>query len=154
MNANYMEGITYQGTEKVFRAGAIPYTVTNGVVRMMFMKPSDLTYSEDVFQLAKGRVEEGESFEEAAIREAEEELGLLSSNIELIYELGLFMGRTTVYLMKVIDEDLFVDPDKETSATCWMTPEEFDKIGRELHRHVVKAAWYRIQSLEKHNTPD
>lgn len=136
----------------IYRAGTIPYVVENGEVLMMFMKPSNPEYGGDTFQIAKGRVEDGEDNKTAALREAKEELGLFIGNISLTEELGQFMGRTAVYVAKVKDRTLFGEPSFETSEVAWMTMEQFDQIGRDLHRPVVKAAYRKIAMLENLRT--
>ena len=65
----------------VFRAGTIPYVIEGGVVKMMFMRPSGPMYGGDRFQIAKGKVEDGECTMDAALREAKEELGLFIGNV-------------------------------------------------------------------------
>ena len=140
----------YQNPKPVYRAGMIPYIIENGQLYMMFMKPSDTEFGGDAFQLAKGKVEDDdESTEFAAIREAKEELGLFVGNVIKTEELGTFMGRTTVYLAKVRSRDMFGEPGFETSEVAWLTLEQFDSIGRELHRPVVRAAVRRIMYMEE-----
>lgn len=133
----------------VFRAGTIPYIVENGQVLMMFMKPSNPDYGGDTFQIAKGKVEDGEEVKTAALREAKEELGLFIGNVILTEELGVFMGRTSVYVAKVKNRDMFGEPSFETSEVAWMTVEQFCETGRDLHRPVVKAAYRKIVALEQ-----
>lgn len=135
--------------KKVYRAGTIPYVVENGEIKMMFMRPSDSEYGGDKFQLAKGKVEYDESTMDAALREAKEELGLLVGNIIRAEEVGVFMGRTTVYVAKVKDRVMFGEPSFETDETAWMTVKEFLEIGRELHHHVVQAAYDTIIDIER-----
>lgn len=132
----------------VFRAGTIPYIVEDGEVKMLFMQPSNPEFGGDAFQLAKGRVEDGEDTKLAAIREAKEELGLFIGNVSLVEELGTFMGRTTIYVAKVKEKDLFGEPDFETEATRWMTLDEFLSDGRDLHKPVVQAAARLIDKIE------
>lgn len=132
----------------VFRAGTIPYYIENGVVQMMFMRPSNPEFGGDEFQLAKGRVEENESTRDAALREAKEELGLFLGNVSAVEEVGLFMGRTTVYVAKVIDKEMFGEPSFETDGVAWMTLEEFERSGRPLHRPVVRSAYHKIMMME------
>lgn len=134
----------------VYRAGMIPYYVNeSGDIEMLFMRPTEHEYSGFVYQIAKGRVEdEDTSFEEAALREAREELGVLKSNIMLIDEVGTFMGRTTVFVAKVNDKDLFGVPSFETESVSWMTLPKFLQEGRELHRPVISAAYRHIKRLE------
>lgn len=135
-------------TKKVYRAGVIPYIVEDQQVKMMFMKPSDAEWGGTEFQLGKGKVEEGETTKEAALREAGEELGLFKSNIIHFEELGTFLGRTTVFIAKVKDKEFFGQPNFEVDKTAWMTYEEFMESGRELHQGFVEEAYKRIVELE------
>lgn len=136
---------------KVFRAGLIPYIVEEGVIKMMFMKPTPevAEWSTDTFQIAKGKIENGETAMAAAIREAHEELGLFRGNVVLTEEVGLFMGRTTVFVSKVIDKDMFGLPSDETSDVTWMTEDEFMADGRDLHKPVIQAACRTIRRIEE-----
>lgn len=133
----------------VYRAGTIPYIVEDGEIKMMFMRPSNTEYGGDEFQCAKGRVEDGESTKDAALREAKEELGLFLGNVSVVKEIGTFLGRTTVYIAKVNDKSLFGEPSFETDAVAWMTLSEFMETGRELHRPMVKECHDEICKLEK-----
>ena len=133
----------------IYRAGVIPYFIEDDEIQMLFMKPSDAKYGGDVFQLAKGKFEEGETAEEAGLREANEELGLFKGNIVQLTELGEFMGRTTVFIAKIKDKDMFGEPHFETEETKWLTAKEFQKIGRDLHKPIIKAAIRKIKTLEK-----
>jgi len=132
----------------VYRAGLIPYIVENGIVRMMFMRPSDPDFGGDFFQIAKGKVEDGESSQDAAIREAQEEIGLFRGNVLLTEEVGTFMGRTTVFVSKIKDGSMFGEPSFETAETTWLSLEEFLEFGRDLHKPVVQAAHRTILKLE------
>lgn len=140
--------MTYE-KKLVHRAGTIPYVIENGEVSMMFMRPSNPEYGGDAFQIAKGRVEDGEDTKTAALREAKEELGLFLGNVSLVEEIGLFMGRTTVYVAKIRNREMFGEPSFETSEVTWMTMEQFEQSGRDLHKPVVKAAYRRILTLEE-----
>jgi 8-oxo-dGTP pyrophosphatase MutT (NUDIX family) len=135
-------------SEKIYRAGVIPYQVTDGKIEMMFMKPSDPKYGGKEFQIAKGRYEDGETAYNAALREASEELGLWHGNITETHDLGTFMGRTSIYLTKIRDRGMFGDPCFETGEVAWLTPEEFEAIGRDLHKPVIKAAVRLIKEKE------
>lgn len=135
---------------KVWRAGLIPYIIEDGVIKMMFMKPMPdvAEWSTDTFQIAKGKIENGESAMAAAIREAHEELGLFRGNVVLTEEVGVFMGRTTVFVSKVIDKDMFGLPSDETSDVTWMSEDEFMADGRDLHKPVIQAACRAIRRIE------
>jgi 8-oxo-dGTP pyrophosphatase MutT (NUDIX family) len=137
--------------KKVHRAGLVPYIIEDGEIKMMFMKPAPevAEWSTDAFQLAKGKIEDGEDTMAAAIREAHEELGLFRGNIIKTEEVGVFMGRTTVFVSKVKDKDMFGLPSDETSEVAWMTRDEFLDEGRELHKPVIEACIRKICSIEK-----
>lgn len=137
-------------TRKVHRAGLIPYIVEDGEIKLMFMKPTleVAEWSGDAFQIAKGKIEDGETAVGAAIREAHEELGLFRGNVVLTEEVGIFMGRTTVFISKVKNKDMFGLPSDETSDTTWMTEAEFLEYGRDLHKPVVQACVRLIRKVE------
>ena len=134
--------------KKVYRAGVIPYIITEDEIEMLFMMPNDPSnkYGGETFQIAKGKIEEGESDEEAAFREANEELGLFKGNITAHHDLGTFLGRTHVYVAEIKSKDMFGDPHFETKQTKWMTLAEFNEDGRDIHKPVIKAAVRLIQS--------
>ena len=120
------------------RAGFIPYYKVDDVIYMMFMKPSDSKYGGSDFQLAKGHVDHGEDAQTAAMREANEELGLLSRNVKSIHLLGRFMGYTDIFYGEIKDKNDFISTTYETGETAWMTQDDFASTGRTLHRHVVE----------------
>ena len=133
----------------VYRAGTIPYIVENGQIYMLFMRPSDSEYGGFTYQLAKGKVEEEDSTHlEAALREAKEEVGLFIGNVIRTEEVGTFMGRTSVFVTKVKNKDMFGEPSFETESVKWMTPEQFNMDGRDLHKPVVAASVRKIKKLE------
>lgn len=136
-------------SKKVNRAGVIPYIIEKGEIKMMFMKPSASKFGGDCFQIAKGKQEKDETAKEAALREASEEIGLFEGNILELYDLGTFMGRTSIYVAKMKDKKMFGDPNFETSEVKWMTAEKFDEIGRDLHKPIIKAALRLIVDKEE-----
>lgn len=132
----------------IYRAAVIPYFIEDGTIKMMFMVPSDTTYGGSAPQIAKGRIEEGESAEETARREGYEELGLKEDNILSFDELGVFLGRTTFYVAKIRNEFDFDVPHFETKETRWMTLDEFAVEGRDIHQSVVNTAVNLIELSE------
>jgi 8-oxo-dGTP pyrophosphatase MutT (NUDIX family) len=125
---------------KLYRAGLLPYVIEDGVVKFLFMKPADSRYGGDQFQIAKGKVEEGETSEQAALREASEELGLVVSNVGRPVFLGEFLGRTSFYVAPVADKRQFMEPHFETGETAWLTVSEYQNVGRLLHLPIVQDA--------------
>ncbi len=137
------------GKEKIYRAGVIPYYIKDDEIQMLFMQPSNSAFGGEKFQVSKGKREKNESDKEAAFREAGEELGLFKGNVVNDHDLGNFLGRTRVYVAKIKDPKMFGDPQFETGAVKWMSPDEFDDTGRSLHRAIVKAAARWIKETEK-----
>lgn len=139
---------------KIYRAGMIIYHIPSDdpEIKILFMVPSDPTHGTKYPQIPKGKVEENETSKEAAIREAKEEVGLFPPNIEgNINLLGRFLGRTDIFIAKVKDPKLFGDFHFETKRTVWLTPEEFQQQGRDLHKPIIKAAVRYIYSIMKNN---
>ena len=136
--------------EKVYRAGVIPFYVNPcGKIEMNFMIPSDTEYGGSDPQFCKGKVEKGENEEDAAIREAVEELGLRESNVEWFSYLGIYLGRTYIYICEIKDKDAFDEPHYETAETMWLSLEEFEKTGRDLHKPVIREAYSEFVEIKK-----
>lgn len=104
---------------------------------MLFMQPSNPRYGGDKFQIAKGKIEINETPLQAAHREVMEELGIIQDDFKSIDYLGLYMGRTHLYIAEVKDEHAQIECCDETGATKWMTLEEFMRCGRALHASIV-----------------
>lgn len=135
----------------IYRAGMILYHITDGVPEMLFMRPSNPKYGGDDFQCCKGKIDDGETSLEAAIREAQEEVGLFVPNIDgEIRPLGRFLGRTDFFVARVKDKTAFGEPltPEEVDETRWMTLDQFITSGRKLHVPVVKAAKRLIDKVE------
>ena len=117
----------------------IPYIITDGVVEMMFMKPSDPKFGGPDWQIAKGGVDEGETSQEAAIREAKEELGLFIGNIvdDKVEKLMAWSG-IEFFCCEVESKYMFGEPHYETGAVTWMTSDEFKQTGRLFQQPVVE----------------
>jgi len=140
--------------DKVHRAGMILYYIseTDQQINMLFQKPSNPKYSGPTYQLCKGKIEKGESALDGALREAQEEVGLFKPNIVgSPYNLGIFLGRTTVFVAEISDPTMFGESDDEVEATRWMTNSEFQVEGRPLHKPIIKAAhrWISEQNIDK-----
>jgi len=130
------------------KAGVIPYFIgADGRPTMMFMTPSNAAYGGNRPQIAKGGVEPGEDLQEAALREAEEELGLIASNVTTVKKLSTqtITGlddtySLTVFVVQVKNSRAFNKPHYETGATHWLTAEEFAIKGRQNQLGLVRQA--------------
>ena len=126
------------------KAGLIPYYFDEGInkFKYLMMISSDARYGGDKPMVSKGGVDSGETFEQAAIREAEEELGLVQGNMKSGTFLPLTMKRfpnynLALYTCEINDVSNFVKPCYETEYTQWMTADEFFENGRKDHREFV-----------------
>jgi 8-oxo-dGTP pyrophosphatase MutT (NUDIX family) len=126
--------------KRVPRAGLIPYIIEDNIVKMMLMKPSNPKYGGNQFQIAKGKVDEGEISIDAATREANEELGLTKENCGEVLLLGTYMRYTDVYFTRVNSSapSHFIDTTYETGETIWYTFDEFYKNGRSIHIPIIR----------------
>ena len=98
----------------------------------------------DDWTLPKGKLDPGEAFEDAALREVEEETGQRCSlGRELPstrYEVG---GRPKLvrYWLMTPEGDTAFEPNDETDDVRWVTPEEaFALLTHDRDRDVVRAA--------------
>jgi 8-oxo-dGTP pyrophosphatase MutT (NUDIX family) len=141
----------FEVTQPKAKAGIIPWIEENGIIQMMFMIPSDPHYGGPNPQIAKGGVDMGEDTKTAAIREGNEELGLLESNIDEVTFIttekitGLDETYTiTIYAAKVKDKKNFTSPHFETGKTMWLTNKEFQKVGRKIHKGFVSQTFTKL----------
>lgn len=127
------------------KAGLVPfYKNKDGELIVMLMISSDANFGGPKPMISKGGVEAGESLIRAAIREAEEELGLVPTN--LIVNTMVFLGKTKhirpinpiiarklkispktteivvldVYGCQIKDRKNFVTPGFETKRAFWI----------------------------------
>jgi 8-oxo-dGTP pyrophosphatase MutT (NUDIX family) len=139
------------------KAGFLPYVMEDGEAVFLFMIPSDTRYGGDRPSIAKGRIEHEESTEDAALREAEEELGLKTSNLkpetvklawkgmltglDETYEISVFMG-------EVNDKEDFGKPHFETGSVHWLTAKQFTTEGRKSQVKIINAAASLLKSTK------
>ena len=117
------------------KAGIIPsYKESDGNLSILLMKPSDSAYGGDKYQIAKGCIDKGESVKEAALREGEEELGLIRDNISGLFYIGFDMIKEYelhAYVATVLDKKLFNKPHYETDSTKWFTKDNLNMLREE-----------------------
>ena len=134
------------------KAGVIPYYFNEqGNLMMMFMTPSNPAYGGNLYQIAKGRVDQGEQVQQAAFREGEEELGLNADNIANMLHVasGVIKGDDDTYILSVFaaevkDPKAFGKPHYETGKRAWMTAKAFETKGRQNHLALVQRAMQKI----------
>lgn len=133
--------------EKRARAGLIPYLKDeSGNFLYLMMVSSNPKLGGPRPMISKGKIEEDEDAFGCAVREAEEELGLIAYNLAetpfmLAHErVELRSGAydLTVYAARISDRWHFDKWCSETEYTVWMTCEEFLKDGRRDHQKYVK----------------
>jgi len=81
----------------------------------------------DDWSLPKGKLEPGESWEQAALREIEEETGLrcrLEQELETMHYQVDGRPKTVRWWRMAVLEDLGSDPDDEVDGLRWLTPGE------------------------------
>lgn len=131
------------------KAGLLPYRYRDDEIEYLFMKSSDAQYGGPLPQVSKGVVEPGETFLEAALREAEEELGLkkrfiVTDTLSLIWEETFHVGKdkvhTKYWMCQIKDDTELVEPHYETESVHFMTAADFMSNGRRVHHSIVKKA--------------
>ncbi len=142
------------------KAGAIVYFKSEEATEILLMIPSNADFGGTKLQISKGNVDEGENTEEAAIREAEEEIGLKKSNIKKIkkYLTVQIQGYTekyemVLYLIEVTDKNDFGNPHFETKETAWITKNEISKT-RQSQSDIITKAFNAIEKMNEFLSPD
>ena len=129
------------------KAAAYGGVVIDGDERVLLREPRG-HYDNYVWTFPKGRPNDGESPEAAALREVQEEAGVRAEIVKRIP--GSFEGGTTeniYFLMRPLAETGKFD--KETAAVRWATREEAEELiqqttnkkGRERDLRVLEAAF-------------
>jgi 8-oxo-dGTP diphosphatase len=97
----------------------------------------------DDWSLPKGKLEPGESWEQAALREIEEETGLRCRlDEELTTTRYEVRGRpkTVRWWRMTVLEDLGTDPDEEVDGLRWLTPgEAIVSLSYEADKQLVRS---------------
>lgn len=153
-----MHNTDEHGYEKRARAGMIPYMRgEDGTLEYLMMVSSDPKFGGPRPMISKGKIEDGEGTLEAAIREAEEELGLKRRNMKMMTINGIAAERVTLhsgtydltlYSCEIIDRYDFDKWCDETEYTVWMTLEEFREDGRKDHIKYVEMLENSVKALE------
>lgn len=126
------------------RGGLIPYRIQGETVYICLMKPSNVEFGGDCFQLAKGHRENGESDKECAIREAIEELGLKPSMIGEIFHVN-DVKKISWWAAEYNTFDL--DPHSpESRCVQWFTLSEAFSVIRDWQRGILVKFIHKLRS--------
>jgi len=142
------------------RAGVYPlYRGNDGTIYVYMMVPSNPKFGGALPQMGKGGIDDGETPEQAAMREGHEELGLLAKNVKKISLLttSTIRGKQdtyhmTVFVAEVFGKDDFDPHGYEAKWTGWVEIDEAIKVSRKNQQqflHQVKAKYDNEQSLEE-----
>jgi len=148
-----METLDEEQYEKRPRAGLIPYLKgEDGQYRYLMMVSSNPKFGGPRPMISKGKIEDGEGTLECAIREAEEELGLVRENTigepfliadqRVVLRSGAY--NLTVYAVCIRDRWDFGMWCDETEYTLWVTLQEFKENGRKDHIQFVEMLEKRL----------
>jgi 8-oxo-dGTP diphosphatase len=98
----------------------------------------------DDWSLPKGKLEPGETWEQAALREIEEETGLRARLEQELPTTHYSVGdrpKSVRWWRMAVDEDLGAELDDEVDGVRWLTPEEAMRIlDYEQDRQLVRLA--------------
>ena len=140
------------------RAGLVPYIRdTDGNVRYLMMVSSNPRFGGPRPMVSKGKIEPHETPFEAAVREAEEELGFIKANAcslsEKIGDEHIWLRSTnyhlTMYAVEVSSKYDFSRWGDETKYTIWLTEEEFKARGRADHIVFVERIAAMLKEKKK-----
>lgn len=146
-NTTQPHGSDESGYEKRARAGLIPFIFQpDGSIEYLMMISSDPKFGGPRPMISKGKIEDGETKLDAAIREASEELGFKIENSRgTLYEVA--DGRVELYScaydlavfgVEVVDRYDFDKWCDETEYVQWFTLEDFIVEGRKDHIKYVQ----------------
>ncbi len=103
-------------------------------------------YRRGFWDLPKGKIDQGESIETAAIREINEETGIKQMSIEKslgetwhVYKLDnkRILKRTYWYLLKTTDTQLVPQTEEDIEIAVWMTKTAFLSESRKVYGNIL-----------------
>jgi len=146
MKLNEVAGERNPFDHKKPRAGVYPvYIDESGQKFVYMMVPSQEKFGGTLPQMGKGGIDDGETPEQAALREGREELGLRESNVENFYQLADKSVKTrkggyqlTVFVAEVKDMDAFDPHGYEAKWSGWVELEEAVKVSRPNQQQFIE----------------
>ena len=97
------------------------------------------------WDLPKGKLDEGEDFETAAIREVQEECGITHIELGDLYHISYhiyeenndwILKQTNWYLMKSDDENLIPQLTEGITHTAWLPTNQFEKVRENTYASI------------------
>lgn len=150
-----MDGMIQKKKEIVKKAGLIPVRIVKDKVQMLFMRPNDPdgVWGGQIYQIAKGHIEDTENSLNAAVREAREELGIMSTDFQHVPQLiGTKQGpgfELTVFGVIVNPKPKLQLTTFETMDVKWLDPLKFAEIGRVDQIWAVSTASKQLAKWQK-----
>lgn len=136
-----------------FKAGIVPYVIQNGIIKMLFIISSDPSYGGTQPCIAKGGADPGETPQQTAVREGEEEIGFPAAIYAQIYPSAKerIAGMTSSYDFYVFAGQLKAVPNKipfgpEVGSVHWLSMEEYQKVGRKNQLNLVQQTYNAIKA--------
>jgi 8-oxo-dGTP pyrophosphatase MutT (NUDIX family) len=135
-------------TAEVRAAGAVVRRVVGGEVQTVLVHRPRY----DDWSFPKGKLLEGESFREAALREVREETGLDATPVEKLGDIRYWYARDGNRVLKVVSFFLFryragrlADHDHEVEEALWIPLEEApDRLAYRSEKEIAQAALSRV----------
>jgi 8-oxo-dGTP diphosphatase len=111
---------------KVVRPDAVVAVLRRGDGRVLVIRRGPRTAMAGYWAPLSGKVEPGESQEDALVREVREEVGLSVTPLAKVWECPTHDGSFVLHWWTARFEDAHLTPDpREVSETRWVTPEEY-----------------------------
>ena len=126
------------------QAGAVVFRTDGGSVRVLLVRSRK---NPGVWVFPKGHLEEGESHADAAIREAEEEAGILGTLVGPVGPTLTFQSGDEPVAVEYYLVHLTVDaPSPEGRQKVWLSPDEaLDRLDFQNARELLRAAVREIE---------
>lgn len=132
--------------------GAVIYRIQNEQVQFLLLDSKDRHF----LGFAKGHVEKGENYEEAALREIKEETNLevdLNTAFQARTDYDLKNGNHKVvilYLAKLTEKEEIIPQAAEISHIEWFSyPDAYQKIKFDNLKSILKQAEHYIQTHDE-----
>jgi 8-oxo-dGTP diphosphatase len=138
--------------KKTTSCGCVVWRIKNGRIEILLIKPSA---HKECWGIPKGHVNDGESLEECAVREVNEETGIkvkLGARLPDCFISKKVEDKTVIsWLAQAVgsDEPSCNDPDNEVADACWFDVAELPKIvqyQRQLIATAVNAVFNALNN--------